>query len=313
MTSKRIVFMGTPEIAIPSLGAIIEAGHQIIRVYSQPPRRAGRGHRLKKSSIHLFASKNDIDVLTPKNFDSMESKMSFHDLNPDLAIVMAYGIILPREIINSPRLGCINIHLSLLPRWRGAAPIQRAIMAGDTETGVSIMQMDEGLDTGPIIKKYRTSINADTTANSLHDELAQLAARAICTTLKESDEGQFQSIPQSSDGVSYAKKIMREEGLINWQHSSADLVRRIRALNPWPGTWFEYGGERIRILSAEEGGRSGKPGTVLDETPLIACGKGSLRPLEMQRPGKSTTDAKSFLRGYKLPVGQLLSTPKVNT
>tara|TARA_Y100000588_G_scaffold369966_1_gene439529 strand:- start:669 stop:1601 length:933 start_codon:yes stop_codon:yes gene_type:complete len=306
MNNKRVIFMGTPEIAVPSLAALLEAGHQIVCVYSQPPRPSGRGQRLKQSPIHSFALENGIDVVTPKKFDTLKSKEVFSDLRSDIAIVMAYGVILPKAILAAPKFGCINIHLSLLPRWRGAAPIQRAIIAGDTETGVSIMQMDEGLDTGPIFKKERIPINPDTTAKILHDQLGQLGAKTICTFLKEIEAGNIKSTPQPDEGASYAKKISRDEGLINWRHSSTDIKRRIRALNPWPGTWFEHNGERIMILSAETSKTSGEAGTVLDQTPLIACGVGSLRPLMMQRPGKSAIDAQSFLRGYDLPVGQVL-------
>tara|TARA_Y100000588_G_scaffold379906_1_gene462882 strand:+ start:736 stop:1668 length:933 start_codon:yes stop_codon:yes gene_type:complete len=306
MTNKRVVFMGTPEIAVPSLAALLEVGHQIVCVYSQPPRPSGRGQRLKQSPVHSFALENGIDVVTPENFDTLKSKKVFSNLNPDIAVVMAYGVILPQAILAAPKFGCVNIHLSLLPRWRGAAPIQRAIIAGDTETGVSIMQMDEGLDTGPIFKKERIPINPDTTAEILHNQLGQLGAHTICTFLKEIEAGNIKSTPQPDEGASYAKKIRRDEGLINWQHSSTDIKRRIRALNPWPGTWFEHNGERIMILSAETSKISGEAGTVLDKSPLIACGVGSLRPLMMQRPGKSAIDAQSFLRGYDLPVGQVL-------
>ncbi|NKB19090.1 MAG: methionyl-tRNA formyltransferase [Alphaproteobacteria bacterium] len=310
MAALRLVFMGTPEIAVPALSALWNDGHEVVCAYSQPPRPSGRGHRVTPSPVHNFAEDHGIPVRTPENFKSAETVSNFADLNADLAVVMAYGLILPATILEAPRLGCINIHVSLLPCWRGAAPIQRAIMAGDDETGVTIMQMDEGLDTGPILRQDRVPIGQETTAESLHDRLAQLGAASICDALVDLQAGDVDPMPQSDVGATYAAKITRDEGLLDWRQSAIDVERRIRALNPWPGTWFERNGERIRILSAELVNGAGEPGTILDECAVIACGDGAIKPLVMQRPGKSATDAEAFLRGYDLPVGTVLALPQ---
>ena len=309
MMAMRLIFMGTPKISVPALSMLLNEGYEIACVYSQPPRPSGRGHRMTRSPIHKFAKENGIDVQTPENFKSVETITTFAEYNADIAVVMAYGLILPKAILEAPRLGCVNIHLSLLPRWRGAAPIQRAILAGDRETGVTIMQMEEGLDTGPILRQDIAAIQPHTTAEALHDELAILSAKSIHEALVGLQGGQIDPMPQQDEGSNYAKKIKREEGLINWHHSAIDIERRIRALNPWPGTWFERGEECIRILSAEVSLKTGVAGTVLDENALIACNDGSIRPLVMQRPGKVAMDVKSFLRGYDLPVGSVLGSP----
>jgi len=306
----RLVFMGTPEIAVPALAALIEEGHEITCVYSQPPRPSGRGHRVTPSPVHQFSEERGIPVLTPENFKSPEAVSTFADFKADLAVVMAYGLILPKAVLQAPRLGCFNIHVSLLPRWRGAAPIQRAIMAGDDETGVTIMQMDEGLDTGPILRQDLVSIGSETTAESLHDELAQVGAKAVCSALADLQSGKINPVTQSEEGMTYAAKITRDEGLLDWHLTAIDVERRIRALNPWPGTWFERDGERIRILSAEVVDENGAAGTVLDQSAVTACGAGAIRPLVLQRPGKSATDAEAFLRGYDLPVGTVLESPQ---
>lgn len=306
----RLVFMGTPEIAVPALAALIEEGHEITCVYSQPPRPSGRGHRVTPSPVHQFSEERGIPVLTPENFKSPEAVSTFADFKADLAVVMAYGLILPKAVLQAPRLGCFNIHVSLLPRWRGAAPIQRAIMAGDDETGVTIMQMDEGLDTGPILRQDRVSIGSETTAESLHDELAQVGAKAVCSALADLQSGKINPVTQSEEGMTYAAKITRDEGLLDWHLTAIDVERRMRALNPWPGTWFERDGERIRVLSAEVVDGNGAAGTVLDQSAVIACGAGAIRPLVMQRSGKSATDAEAFLRGYDLPVGTVLESPQ---
>ena len=304
----RLVFMGTPEIAVPALSALIEGGYEIACVYSQPPRPSWRGHRVTPTPVHRFSEERGIPVLTPANFKSPDAVSDFAEFNADLAVVMAYGLILPKEVLQAPRLGCINIHVSLLPRWRGAAPIQRAIMAGDDETGVTIMQMDEGLDTGPILRQDRVRIVQETTAESLHDELAQVGALSACGALTDLQSGSIKPVAQAAEGATYAAKITRDEGFLDWHQSAIDVERRIRALNPWPGTWFERDGERIRILSAEAVEGNGNAGTILNQSAVIACGEGAIRPLVMQRPGKSATDTEAFLRGYDLPVGTILQS-----
>lgn len=310
MATMRLVFMGTPEIAVPALAALIEGGYDVVCVYSQPPRPSGRGHRVTPSSVHKFAEGCGIPVRTPVTFKKTETVSDFVALNADLAIVMAYGLILPKAVLEAPRLGCINIHVSLLPRWRGAAPIQRAILAGDDETGVTIMQMDEGLDTGPILRQDRVPIGPETTTEGLHDELAQVGATSVCCALTDLLSGNIEPKIQPEDGVTYAAKITREEGFLDWHQPAIEVERKIRALNPWPGTWFERDGDRIRILSAECVENNGDAGTVLTQNAVIACGEGAIRPLVMQRPGKSATDAEAFLRGYDLPVGTVLQSPQ---
>lgn len=307
MSALRIIFMGTPNIAVPALSNILDEGYDIICVYSQPPRPAGRGQRLTLSPIHSFAQERSIKVRTPENFQSDDTISALDNLNADIAVVMAYGLILPKPVIEAPSLGCINIHVSLLPRWRGAAPIQRAIMEGDEETGVTIMQMDEGLDTGPILRQDRVRIGQETTTKSLHDELAKTGGRSIVEALADLQRGNIEPLPQSEGGASYAAKVTRDEGLLDWHLPAVNILRNIRALNPWPGTWFENNGERIRILSAEFIDGKGFPGTILNESCVVACGEGAIRPLMMQRSGRAATNAEAFLRGYDLPIGKTLA------
>jgi methionyl-tRNA formyltransferase len=312
MTALRLVFMGTPDIAVPSLAALIDAGHDIVCVYSQPPRPAGRGHREKPSPVQSHAERHAIPVRCPTSLKTPAAQEAFAGLKADAAVVIAYGLILPAAILSAPRLGCLNIHMSLLPRWRGAAPIQRAIMAGDTETGVTVMQMDEGLDTGAILATEAIPIAADATAESLHDTLAGVGARLIVDVLADLADGRIDARPQPREGACYAAKLTRDEGLLDWRLSAAELDRRVRALNPWPGAWFDHGGERIRVLAAEpiEGAAGTAPGTVIDDTPAIACGEGALRLRRLQRPGKSAMDADAFLRGYALAPGNVLPSPE---
>ena len=311
MDPLRLVFMGTPDIAVPTLAALIEAGHDIVCAYSQPPRPAGRGHRERPSPVQEFAERHQIDVRCPAGLKDPECQADFLALDADAAVVFAYGLILPAAILQGPRLGCFNVHASLLPRWRGAAPIQRAIMAGDQETGVTIMQMDEGLDTGAILSREATPILPTTTAGALHDELADIGARLIVDTLAGLVSGRVVAEPQPETGVTYAHKLTRDEGRLDWRCPAEELDRHIRALNPWPGTWFDCDGDRIRVLAAEPvAGDGGKPpGTVLDEAPTIACGSGRLRLVRLQRPGKAALPAGAFLRGYPLPPGTVLDLP----
>jgi len=309
MAHLRLIFMGTPDIAVPSLAALIDAGHEIVRVYTQPPRPAGRGHRLRRSPVHDFAESKGLEVHHPESLAAPEIQSEFAGLDADAAIVIAYGLILPAALLEAPRQGCLNIHMSLLPRWRGAAPIHRAIEAGDPETGVSIMQMDAGLDTGPVLAVGTLPITPETTAGELHDELAVLGARMIVDVLKGLDARSVKSAPQDASGVTYAKKITRAQGRLDWHQDAESLARLVRAFHPWPGTWFVHGDTIIRVLSAEAVNWQGDqvPGTVLDDQPTIACGAGALRLRRLQRPGKAAADADAFLRGYDLPVGTVLS------
>ena len=311
MDRLRLVFMGTPDIAVPTLAALIDAGHDMVRVYCQPPRPAGRGHRDRPSPVQEFAAKHHIDVECPVSLKDPGSQESFLALKADAAIVFAYGLILPAAILDGFRFGCINIHTSLLPRWRGAAPIQRAIMAGDHETGVTIMQVEEGLDTGAILSKEAIPILPTTNAGDLHDALSEIGARLIVDTLEGLAAGRIFPQPQPETGVTYAKKLTREEGHLDWRRPAEELDRHIRALNPWPGSWFDHDSNRIRVLAAEpENGESGKPpGTIIDDSPTIACGSGRLRLTRLQRPGQSAMPAEAFLRGYSLPLGTVLDPP----
>ena len=311
MDPLRLVFMGTPDVAVPTLAALIEAGHDIVCAYSQPPRPAGRGHRETPSPVQDFAVRHQIDIRCPTSLKDPDIQAAFRALDSDAAIVIAYGLILPEAILQGPRLGCFNIHMSLLPRWRGAAPIQRAIMAGDRETGTTIMQMDEGLDTGAILSRDAMPILPTSTAGDLHDALAGMGARLIVDTLADLVSGKVVAEPQPEKGATYAHKLNRDEGRLDWRCPADELDRHIRALNPWPGTWFDHGGDRIRVLAAEpvaaDAGSS--PGTVLDESPTIACGSGRLRLVRLQRPGKTALPAEAFLRGYALLPGTVLDLP----
>ncbi len=308
MAALKLVFMGTPDIAVPALGALIAAGHDIACVYSQPPRPAGRGQRARPSPVHAAAEARGIAVRCPASLKGPDASGDFAALGADAAVVVAYGLILPKAVLDAPRLGCFNAHMSLLPRWRGAAPIQRAIMAGDAETGVSIMRMDQGLDTGPVVLSEAIPIAPDSTAGVLHDQLAALGARLMVDALDGIAAGRLDPVPQSAGGATYAKKLAREEGRLDWSEPAETLERKIRALNPWPGTWFEHGGARIRVLAAElrVAPADAAPGTVLDPGPTIACGRGALAILRLQRAGGTPMDADDFLRGYDLPPGTVL-------
>ncbi len=300
----RVVFMGTPDFSVPTLAALIEAGHEIVCVYSQPPRPAGRGHREQPSPVQAFAQSKGLDVRHPATLKDADAQAGFASLGADVAVVAAYGLLLPKAVLEAPRLGCINIHASLLPRWRGAAPIQRAILAGDTETGITIMQMDEGLDTGPMLATEAVPITGDTTASDLHDALARIGGRLIVDVLS----GELPTpTPQREDGVTYASKLDRTEGRIDWAGSAADLDRRVRALNPWPGVWCERDGERLRVLAATYVPGSGAPGTVVAEPLTVACGDGALRIDQVQRAGKSAMPAEEYARGNPAAVGTVLT------
>lgn len=304
----RLAFMGSPEFSVTTLRALIDAGHEIVCVYAQPPKPAGRGQRERPCPVHAEANRLGIPARIPKSLRADDVKAEFAELNLDAAIVVAYGLILPQEVLDAPKLGCLNVHASLLPRWRGAAPIQRAIMAGDTETGVGIMKMDEGLDTGDVLAEARTPIADDETASTLHDRLSEMGASLLVPTLSTFAAGDLVANAQSTDGVTYASKLERGEGLFDFQASAAEIERKVRALNPWPGTWFEHEGVRIKVGAVElQGDTNAEPGTVIDDALTIACGEGAVRPVRLQRPGKGMMDVDAFLRGYPIKPGSKLN------
>ncbi|MBI4183580.1 MAG: methionyl-tRNA formyltransferase [Proteobacteria bacterium] len=309
MTRLRLAFMGTPEFAVPTLKALLAAGHLIGAVYTQPPRPAGRGYQPQPSPVQVFAEAHGLTVLVPASLRGDEAvQAEFSALGLDAVVVVAYGLMLPKRMLAAPRLGCLNVHASLLPRWRGAAPIQRAILAGDRRTGVSIMLMDEGLDTGPVVLARMVPITLKTTAEGLHDELARLGADLVLEALDGLAAGRLDPRPQPSEGVTYAPKLDRDEGRIEWAKPAATLERMVRALNPWPGVWFSHQGEAIKVLAAELAGRpaGAQPGTVLDERLTVACGEGALRLLKVQRAGRQALSAGEFLRGRPLAPGTML-------
>jgi methionyl-tRNA formyltransferase len=308
----RLAFMGTPSFAAKALEALIAAGHEIAAAYTQPPRPAGRGHKLVPSAVQAVAEKHGIPVRTPPRLRTMvEEHEAFAALKLDLAVVAAYGLILPQSILDAPRLGCLNIHGSLLPRWRGAAPVQRAILAGDKETGITIMRVDTGLDTGPMLLKGTVPIGRWTTSTQLFDQLADLGAELIVEAIARLEKGELPDIPQPEDGVTYAAKIDRAEGAIDWSKPAVELDRKVRALNPWPGTAFEFRGERIKLLEATTAVGEGKPGTILwlteDGSPVIASNPGALKLSIVQRPNRGPQDAASFLRALELEPGGSLT------
>ena len=303
--------MGTPGFAATILAALIAGGHSILAVYTQPPRPAGRGHRVQPSPVQLVAEQHRLAVRCPARLRDEETQARFATLDAEVAVVAAYGLILPRAMLNAPRLGCLNVHASLLPRWRGAAPVQRALLAGDSETGITIMQMEEGLDTGPILMQQPLSIDPAATSASLTDMLAQLGGRLIVAALDGLAEGGLIPRPQPPVGVTYARKIDREEGRLDWRRPAVELERRVRALESWPGAFFEHDGTSLRVLAAAVlADQSGEPpGAVLDEHLAIACGSGVLRPLRLQRPGRAPLGAAEFLRGYPISPGTNLPCP----
>jgi methionyl-tRNA formyltransferase len=309
--SLRIVFMGTPEFSVPILNALIGQGHEIVAVYSQPPRPAGRrGLELTPSPVQRNAEQFGIEVRTPKSLKSEEEQQAFRDLEADVAVVVAYGLILPAAILEGTRLGCYNGHASLLPRWRGAAPIQRAIMAGDDETGIMIMKMDEGLDTGPVAMAEKVKITADMTAGELHDQLSMAGADLMVRAMAALERDSLTLTPQSEDGVTYASKITKAETRIDWTQAAIDVHNRIRGLAPFPGAWceMEIGEEleRVKLLRSILATGVGDPGTVLGDDLRIACGEGAIRLRSLQRAGGKVMDGLEFQRGAKIAQGTRL-------
>ena len=303
----RIIFMGSPEFAVPTLEALVEAGHEVIAVYTQPPRRAGRGKTKRPTAVDDRAGELGIEVRCPRSLRSDGEIAAFAELEADVAVVAAYGLILPQAILDAPTFGCLNVHASLLPRWRGAAPVQRAIMAGDEVTGVTVMQMEAGLDTGPMLLKRALEVE-DNNAAQLTELLGKLGAEMMVEVL--SDLPGFEPIPQPEDGVTYAAKISKDEARIDWSRPARELVRHVQGLAPFPGAWFEVGGERIKVLAAEvasggpEGGNEG--GAVLDDRLTIACGDGAVRPTLLQRAGKGVMSAGELLRGFAITEGTVV-------
>lgn len=300
----RIVFMGTPDFASTALRALHEAGHDIAAVYSQPPRPSGRGKKLQRSAVHELADDLGLTVLTPTSLKGSAEQAEFAAHEADIAVVAAYGLLLPRAILNAPRHGCLNIHASLLPRWRGAAPIHRAIMAGDQVTGVTIMHMEEGLDTGPMLARVETEIGAKTTGD-LTSELAQLGAELMVQTLN--DLPRLTPVEQDGTQANYAAKISKAEAQLDWSLDAAHVVRCIHALAPFPGAWTEIDGQRVKFLRAEVSDTTGPAGEILDEHMTIGCQNGAIRPLQVQKSGKPAMDTTDFLRGNRVPVGMRLT------
>ncbi|MBK5909966.1 methionyl-tRNA formyltransferase [Rhodothalassium salexigens] len=309
MSNLRVAFMGTPGFAVPSLTALHDAGYRVVQVYTQPPRPAGRGKKLQKSAVHKEAERLGVPVRTPGSLKDPDEQAAFKALDLDVAVVAAYGQILPKAILDAPRLGCVNVHASLLPRWRGAAPIHRAILEGDAETGVSIMVMDKGLDTGPVLAEQRTAIGGEDTNADVHDRLAYMGADLLVPSLRAYAMGALQPLPQPADGVTYAAKIDKAEAWIDWSAPAERVDRQVRALNPQPGAWTETPAGRLKVLMGvpEASGESGAvPGTVLDEQLRVACGTGVLRVTVAQRAGRAPMDAETLLRGFALPPGTVL-------
>ncbi len=303
MPGLRLAFMGSPDFSVPALHALHQAGHDIAAVYCQPPRPAGRGQAVRPCPVHAAALALGLPVRTPARLKRDEAEHeAFRALDLDAAIVAAYGLILPQAMLDAPRRGCLNIHASLLPRWRGAAPIQAAILAGDAETGITLMQMDAGLDTGAMLLREAIPLTPTTTASTLHDALAAIGARLALRALAEAPP----ATPQPEEGATYAPKLTRDDGKLDWSHTAAALDRQVRALNPWPGTFTTLEGETLKILAATPEPGTGAPGTVLDANLLVATGQGALRLTRIQAPGRAAMPAEAFLRGRPIPPGTRL-------
>ncbi|MDA1154570.1 MAG: methionyl-tRNA formyltransferase [Proteobacteria bacterium] len=293
----RIIFMGTPEFSVPLLDALVAAGHEIAAVYTQPPRPAGRGKKDRPQAVHLRALELGLPVRHPVSLRNPQAQAEFADLNADIAVVVAYGLILPQAVLDAPRLGCLNIHASLLPRWRGAAPIHRAIMAGDAQTGVCIMQMEAGLDTGPVLLREATGIAPDDTTGALHDRLSAMSALLVVEALRRLPD--LTREPQPAEGVTYAAKIDKAEARVDWAQPAASVARQINGLSPFPGAWCDVAGERVKLLGAVEAQGDAAPGTVLDGF-TIACATGAVRITTAQREGKRALPVAEVLRGLAL-------------
>ena len=300
----RVIFMGTPEFSVPVLEALVAAGHEIACVYCQPPRPAGRGKKDRPTPVHARALELGLEVRHPVSLKGEAAQAEFAALEADVAVVVAYGLILPQAVLDAPKFGCLNIHASLLPRWRGAAPIHRAIMAGDAETGVCIMQMEAGLDTGPVLLRETVQIGAEEVTAGLHDRLSELGARLIVEALERLPELEPEVQPEV--GVTYASKIDKGEARVDWSRPADEVDRLIRGLSPFPGAFVEVEGERLKLLASRLGDGQGRPGEVLDDALTVACGQGAVQLLRLQRAGKGAQDAEEFLRGRPLLKGTQL-------
>jgi methionyl-tRNA formyltransferase len=303
----RLAFMGSPDFAVPVLEAIIAAGHEVACVYSQPPRPAGRGKEMRRTEVHAVALKHGLEVRTPENFRAKEDREAFAALKLDVAVVVAYGLLLPKAILDAPRLGCFNIHGSILPRWRGAAPIHRAVMAGDAITGVQVMKMDVGLDTGPVMLTATTPISEDDTTGDVHDRLSRLGAALMVEGLAKLEAGPVALTGQTEEGLTIASKVSPDEARVDWTLPAEEVAARIRGMSPFPGAWFEMDGQRIKVLNARADAGAGAPGEVLDDMIKVACGSGAVRLTRLQRAGKGQMTADEFQRGKPIPRGARLS------
>ncbi len=302
----RLAFMGSPDFAVPTLEAILAAGHDVACVYSQPPRPAGRGKEMRRTAIHQIAERRGLEVRTPANLKDPADREAFAALKLDVAVVVAYGLLLPRAILDAPRLGCFNLHGSILPRWRGAAPIHRAVMAGDPITGVQVMKMELGLDTGPVLSTATTPITEDDTTGDVHDRLSLLGAGLMVKALADLEAGPVTLTPQAKEGVTAAAKVSPAEAGIDWSKSAGEVSAHIRGLSPNPGAWFEMDGQRIKVLHARTAAGSGSPGQVLDDNLLVACGDRAVRLTRLQRAGKGQMTAEEFQRGARIERGRRL-------
>ncbi|WP_026781982.1 methionyl-tRNA formyltransferase [Pleomorphomonas koreensis] len=303
----RVVFMGTPDFSVPVLDAVAGAGHRVVAAYTRAPKPAGRGMELRRSPVHVRADQLGIPVLTPKTLRSEEAQAAFAGHDADVAVVVAYGLILPKPVLDAPRVACLNLHASLLPRWRGAAPINRAVMAGDPESGVMVMKMEEGLDTGPVALTARLAIGPDMTAGELHDALSPLGAALMAEALGKIEDGTLAFTPQAEDGVTYASKITNEETRVNWTAGGSAVHDHVRGLSPFPGAWFAAdlgkGEERVKLLRTERAEGSGLPGTLLTPDGIVACGSGAVRLVTVQRAGSRAMAFSDFARGARLAPG----------
>lgn len=307
MAALKLAFMGAAPFAVPALEALAASEHEMAAVYTQPPRPAGRGRKERPTPVHARADELGLTVTTPKTLSDADEQARFAALGLDAAVVVAYGLILPQPILEAPRLGCLNIHPSLLPRWRGAAPVARAILAGDAETGVSIILVDEGLDTGPILAQTTVGVPAHATTGDFEEELSHLSADMLITTLADYSDGKIEPRPQGEEGATYAEKFSKDDGLIDWTRPAAEIDRQVRALSPWPSAWFPFADSTVRVHACQPVDGNGTPGSLLQKDFVVACGEGALRLDKVQRAGKAAMAGADFLRGARLEPGAMIA------